>query len=268
MNRRRKTGFTLIELLIVIGLLAALTALVLPSLSADRSEAMAGINQYNKAGTARAMYEYHDLFGEYPNDMHTGLSENSSSASAMPGFPKPMKAKAIASRTTLDANEVESLSAAGITSVCYGDGLNSQTLAAGTSYVIETTDWSIGRSTTPMTFNGMSTYELLAQYLGGTAEDSDSDGTPDAYDGNGRIIALYITPTTDWSSDSSSDWSKGAVELGISLDGQVPMPTVAVDDSSDVDFAYYAAHFIVDGTGEKPAKLVGITCSGGGALNP
>ena len=52
-TRKGRGGFTLIELLIVIGLLAALAALVLPKLSADRKKALAGIDDYNEAGTAR-----------------------------------------------------------------------------------------------------------------------------------------------------------------------------------------------------------------------
>jgi prepilin-type N-terminal cleavage/methylation domain-containing protein len=52
---KTKGGFTLIELLIVIGLLGALTALILPRLAADHEEAMGDVCDYNQAGTVRVL---------------------------------------------------------------------------------------------------------------------------------------------------------------------------------------------------------------------
>ncbi|MFW5864150.1 MAG: type II secretion system protein, partial [bacterium] len=52
-RKNRKSGFTLIEMLVVIGLLGALTALVLPSLTANREEALGDVCDYNQAGTVR-----------------------------------------------------------------------------------------------------------------------------------------------------------------------------------------------------------------------
>lgn len=253
MKFQRSGGFTLIELLIVIGLLGALTALILPSLAADRSEALGEINQYNKAGTARALYEYHGLFGEYPDYLHTGTDANDS---VMDGMPAPMKKAVHGTTATLTASEAESLNNVGIDTVCYDTGLNTKAVEAGV-VVLDSTEWTIGGSTTEMTFEGRTPTEWI--------EDTYGDAS------SGRVIALYLTPTTDWSGTSgNSDWTKGAVELGISMEGQCPLPTTSVD-GGDVDFAYYAAHFLVDSTGAddpEDAILLGVTCTGGNPLNP
>ncbi|NMA45119.1 MAG: type II secretion system protein GspG, partial [Lentisphaerae bacterium] len=57
-NRVMRSQFTLIELLIVIGLLGALTALILPSLMADREEALGDVCDYNQAGTVRVLKQF------------------------------------------------------------------------------------------------------------------------------------------------------------------------------------------------------------------
>ena len=91
-------GFTLIELLIVIGLLGALTALVLPSLTADREEALGSICDYNQAGTVRTLRQFASMMGHYPNQFHTGLYTETAttkgavgSTGVMPGLPGAQK---------------------------------------------------------------------------------------------------------------------------------------------------------------------------------
>ena len=71
--KKGKSGFTLIELLIVIGLLGALVALVLPALTGSREEALAAVDDYNQTGTLRTPTLYVNLYGVLPSDMHTRL---------------------------------------------------------------------------------------------------------------------------------------------------------------------------------------------------
>ena len=89
--------------------------------------------------------------------------------------------------------------------------------------------------------------------------------------GAGEVVVLWIAPTTDWSGqieNANNDWTKGAVELSIDLEGQCPIPTKDTQTIADeASFAYYMAYFKAynDGT---PAKLIGTTCPECGVMNP
>jgi prepilin-type N-terminal cleavage/methylation domain-containing protein len=283
-NVRASKGFTLIELLIVIGLLGALTALVLPSLSADRREAMMDVSEYNKAGTARALQQYHQITGQYPADMHSGLEASDSGATGnrMDGMQKSMAFNVTdgsgsppakpASIQRLTQTMVDSLAAAGITSLCYNTGLNSKTLAeddyvvmscnsAGEQWLHKDFGPPVGGSGNPpkgkITFDGRPLDEWVVDMNGGTR--------------NGVVIACWITPTVNWEAGSgdNNDWSKGNVELGIEIEGQAPVPTEAAEPGGEIEFVYYIGHFLVDNDdsdGVQAAQLIGITC--GKPLNP
>lgn len=86
---RPRRGFTLIEPLIVIGLLGALAALVLPSMMADREKALEKICDYNNAGTLRVLKQYQAFTGNLPDGLHTGLKVATGAASSdkMDGMP-------------------------------------------------------------------------------------------------------------------------------------------------------------------------------------
>ncbi|AKJ64843.1 type II secretion system protein [Kiritimatiella glycovorans] len=274
-KRNKKSGFTLIELLIVIGLMGALVALVLPKLTADRRESMMDVSQYNKAGTIRTLYQYEEITGKYPNDMHSGLT-NAASGGRMPGMQKSMAFNISngggpkpASIQPLTTNMVASLNAAGITSLCYDSGFNSRTLAVG-DYVVMSCNpdgeqW-LHKHFTPhvgstgkgkITFEGRALDEWVTDMNGGASD--------------GVIIPCWVTPTIDWQAGSgdNTDWTKGNVELGISMEGQAPVPTEDAEGGNEVNFAYYTAHFLVDDDdtdGIQPAKLIGVMC--GKPLNP
>lgn len=273
MMRRLRSSFTLIELLIVIGLLGALTALILPSLSADREEALADVCDYNQAGTVRVLKQYKQLTGVYPDQMHTGLA-SATAAGAIAGLPDNqtynMVTNAAVNQTVLTAEEVASLTAAGIDTVCSGTGLNVNNVAATTfvAHVAGGTaiawvgdedtsgDGSIGDGDAEMTFDGATVTEWV------------TDSNP--MDGKaGSIVCLWIAPTIDWAAASggNGDWSKGNVNLGIDLAGKCPIPAKSTADGVDPEFAYYLAYFkcYTDGTA---AKLIGTTCPECGSLNP
>jgi prepilin-type N-terminal cleavage/methylation domain-containing protein len=277
-RRSRKSGFTLIEMLIVIGLLGALTALILPALSADRREALMDISDYNKAGTVRVLKQYKGITGQYPADMHSGLVAYASGATGnrMPGMQKSMAFNVSdgtgsppakpASIQQLTQTMVDSLAAAGITSLCYDSGLNSRPLAAG-DYVVMSCNtageqWlhkdfspGVGGSGNPpkgkITFDGRTLDVWVTDMNGGT--------------NNGVVVVCWVTPTTNWEAGSgdNNDWTKGNVEIGIDLPGQAPVPTEDAEGGLDVTFAYYNGHFLVDndnGDGVQPAELIGVAC--------
>ena len=294
---QRKKGFTLIELLIVIGLLGALTALVLPSLSADRTEAMADACDYSHYGTVRTLKQFRQVTGHYPAGLHTGLVSIGSQSDAfgstgstpvdgvMPGLPSAL-AKRFGSATApgkntqgdstfqLTANQVLSLEKAGLTTLSYGGGLNSVAVATG-NRVIRIKDTWRDDGNNPFSFDGTPVFAAAGTKswtgkpaAGGTA--TPADCIHKKINKGGTVIVLWVAPTTDWDSrmNTGNDWSKGNVELKIDLEGKCPVPTQGVDGTDDVSFSYYMAFFLVDDTGAEPAVLIGASCPEDGLLNP
>jgi prepilin-type N-terminal cleavage/methylation domain-containing protein len=269
MKKNKQSGFTLIELLIVIGLLGALTALILPRLSADREEAMGDVCDYNQAGSVRVLTQYKDMFGAYPAGMHNGLDGTDAAAEAIEGLPDAQEDHMITSiattRLALSANQAASLAAAGITSVASDTGYNITTVAAGVNVAQACADdgenpW-FDDGGVEMTFDGVA----ISDWADGT------DGPSWNVDGGaGPVVCLWITPTVDWESaqgdGGNSDWTKGSVEYGISMEGKCPIPVVPAS-GDEVSFAYYMAYFKVfnDGTA---ARMIGSTCPECGILNP
>lgn len=267
-KKKNNQGFTLIELLIVIGLLGALTALILPSLSANREEALGDVCDYNQAGTVRTLNQYNNLLGVFPDDMHNGMTAKDNSALAMPGLPNAQNVNmgdgATIPTTTLHsltAEEVASLAEAGIDSICSGDGLDSDAIAVGT-HVAVAVDW-VDDGGDAYSFDGIT----LANWQTGTGTPSwDQDAT--GVGKTGTVICLWIAPTVNWSAGDAgnNDWTKGNVELGIALEGQCPIPTAGLD--GDADFAYYMAYFKVYSDGTTAARLLGTSCPECGIMNP
>ena len=260
---KNKGGFTLIELLIVIGLLGALTALILPRLAADREEAIGDVCDYNQAGTLRVLNQYYDLFGKYPKGLHNGLDGTGASAAAIDGLPDfqgvNMLTNAATTIVALTTNQATSLVAAGITTVAYSNGYNLVNVATDVRVARCTTSW-VTDEEIGYTFDGLG----ISAWEAGTA-------TPawDTANGAGIVVTLWVAPTTDWSDKGdggNNDWTKGEVELGLSLEGQCPVPVKSAT-GGEPTFAYYMAYFKVYNSGAK-ARLIGTSCPECGVLNP
>ncbi len=261
----RKSGFTLIEMLIVIGLLGALTGLLLPALSVNREEALGDVCDYNQAGSVRVLKQYRSMFGGYPADMHNGLQGTDGAAVAMEGLPDAQEDHMVNdlddTRHALTEDQADSLIAAGITSVCSDTGLNSTAVAADVNVAAACADdgsnaW-LDDGGVEMTFDGIS----ISDWAQGTAGPSWNSST-------GPVVCLWIAPTVNWAAGSgdNNDWTKGNVEYGIEMEGQCPIPTAAAS-GDDVSFAYYMAYFKVFNDGS-PARMIGSTCPECGVLNP
>jgi prepilin-type N-terminal cleavage/methylation domain-containing protein len=263
----KQGGFTLIELLIVIGLMGALTALILPRLSADREEAMGDVCDYNQAGSVRVLTQYNDIFGAYPAGMHNGLGGTDVAAVAIEGLPDAqldhMVTDIATTRHALTADQAASLVAAGITNVASGTGYNLTEVEEDVNLAAAcaadgSNPWNDDGGV-EMTFDGVAISDWAT-----------ATGTPSWDASGGPVVCLWITPTVDWESaqgdGGNSDWTKGAVEYGISMEGKCPIPTAAAS-GDEVSFAYYMAYFKVydDGT---PARMIGSTCPECGVLNP
>jgi prepilin-type N-terminal cleavage/methylation domain-containing protein len=264
-RRNRNSGFTLIEMLIVIGLLGALTALILPSLSANREEALGDVCDYNQAGTVRVVKQYHNLVNGYPAGMHNGLDDTIATAEAIEGLPDAQEDHMITNiadtRHALTADQAASLAAAGITDVAYGTGYNITSATVGVNVAAAcaadgSNPWNDDGGV-EMTFDGIDISDWAT-----------ATGTPPWDASAGPVICLWITPTINWTAGSgdNNDWSKGNVELGIELEGQCPIP-VAAASGDEVGFAYYMTYFKVYDDGS-PARMIGSTCPECGVLNP
>lgn len=255
-NRAKRHGFTLIELLIVIGLLGALTALILPSLSASREDALLDVCDYNQAGTVRTLVQYANLYGVLPDQMHTGLGANDAVARAnlmdMPTLNDAGNEEALAenflrvgSSHQLTANQAASLIAGGIANLAY-DAYTIVPTAADVYVAVVTADWEDDGGA-GYTFKGRS-----LEQLGVTGAGAD-----------GVLIPLFIAPTMDWESGygSVNDWAaKADVQIKVDLEGACPIP-------ADSEFRYYVAYVKAFDDGSA-AKLIGTSCPENGIMNP
>lgn len=238
---KTKGGFTLIELLIVIGLLGALTALILPRLAGERDTALLDVCDYNQAGTARTLAQYAQLYGVLPDAMHTGLETGGD----LMGMPEAAVANFTASTVPLTQEQANSLIAGGLVNLAYDGGYNPVPVAAGLDVCAVTATW-VDDAGGPFTFRGRTLDDLG---ITGTGAD-------------GILIAMFITPTIDWESGygSTADWSHGNMQLAIDLEGSCPIPLNA-------EFRYYIAYVKAFNDGS-PARLIGTSCPEHGILNP
>jgi prepilin-type N-terminal cleavage/methylation domain-containing protein len=239
-------GFTLIELLIVIGLIAALASILLPSLMGSREDALEGICSYNQAGTLRTLRQYQAMTGNLPDGFHSGLKIDEDSGAAlnepMAGMPPALikvLAEATASNPTagivqLTAAEANSLKAAGINYLAYGNGKSNPTNSIESMGYIATALGSYVISIGNGCHNEGDPDQKLYTFNGKTI-DSYLD------EGFSNVIALFLTSTVSWEAPSTS-WVKGFT-LKMEVPGTCPIP--------QTDFAYYVAYVGVKGEGYK-----------------
>ncbi|MDZ7618226.1 MAG: prepilin-type N-terminal cleavage/methylation domain-containing protein [Patescibacteria group bacterium] len=220
-NHKARRGFTLIELLIVIGLLGALTALVLPAMMADREDALGNVCDYNQAGTVRVLKQFQQITGKLPNGMHSGLQKD---ATPMEGIPSAQSDHFALSDTiqTLTADEAKALRDAGVTMIAQDIDLNYLDVQEGTPVVVCTHDWKTDEGD-DFSFDGLEIAELEAR-------------------GMSKCVVFWIAPTTAWDapSEANKDWGGGKVSVGMDLVGKCPVPAEGL--TGEPEFSYYMAY--------------------------
>ena len=261
---KNKGGFTLIELLIVIGLLGALTALILPRLAADRRTAIEDVMHYNVAGTMRTLKQHKTMAGTYPDYLHTGFVQaEASGILPMPGLPRGagqnlMRGGLGTGRRQLTATEAASLTNAGIANLSVG-ATGSVAVAALPVVAVNVTAWRSDGEARTTHIDGRS-----------IADWQDS--------GNYTVIPFYVTPKAVWGKGTggNQDWTKGNFEVSLDLVGKVTMSTSPYGTDGNgagqdsVDFPYVTAFFLVDSNdadGVEAARLIGIGGPSGSILN-
>ena len=290
-SRQLKKGFTLIELLIVIGLLGALTALVLPSLQGDREEAMAKVCDFNQAGTLRTLEQYQDMYGVCPSNLHTGFMTQAGSAftDVVEGLPEAQEGnmKDKFKHAQLDASQALSLAKAGVTSLAFGEKSTT-----GTDAYKQDADGNYLDSTGTITTNpdeyvslgasnGASMVGTSVIQVGTDWEDDSGNGTKysfygktiEEYEAEGAIVVrLWLTSMTNWDKpatgkSANQDWTGGNFKLKLKVAGQCPIPAEALSGDDGVTFSYYMVYFQVFNDGSK-AKFIGTSCPEDGIFNP
>ena len=269
-NKKHKTGsqgFTLIELLIVVALLGALAALVLPSMSANRTKAMEATCDYNQVSTIKTLNDHYALNGALPDMLHTGLKadvDTIGDANDLMGVP----GEDAVDGNTLDNmlhnatvgcfsdEELASLKAACLENVVYGDGSVEVALTTSAGHVLflndeDSSDPYLSDDPANITFNGHGVKWWNGTDAGGAA---------------GRVFMTFISPITDWTTSGDNDWGKGLDStVSVKKAGECKVPT-------DSDFNYYIAYikaFSAQVDNETvPAILVGTSCPECGVTNP
>ncbi len=272
-----RKNFSLIELLIVIGIMGALTALILPQFQDAEDNAKDTGCDYNNSGTLRYVTMFRAANGVYPNGFHTGLNASDAATTVQDSDGNSALVDATADNFTssgsaaLTETEANSLRAAGITSLAYGTGTADTSVATGV--YVNTIDTTAAAATNitlgdgsyaiwsddgeEFTINGKGLEEWAAA---GSIKPLDTASDP-----AGVIVPLFAAPTIDWETAYDSDGNvKQESPVSIALEGKCPWP-------EDGKFRYYICLFkvydSVDSNGDPiPARLIGTACPECGSL--
>ncbi|MEM8549867.1 MAG: prepilin-type N-terminal cleavage/methylation domain-containing protein [Verrucomicrobiota bacterium] len=281
-TKKSRRGFSLIELMIVIVIIGALTAIIIPQFDASESEAKDAGCDASNYGTIRQLASYRSINGVYPSRLHTGYETNAAAPEWM-GNSTGSDASALAEITGanydlstpvgLTAGQATSLIAAGLDRLSYGgfgEGVDFPALDGSvddSAYVASVTgDWfeehdtaGAGVAGTEVTINGLPVYAYTAPDP--QVDWDHSTGTFNTgVTADGIVIPLFVAPTADWDNavvDGASTESK----IQMAQEGGCPWL------EGGADFRYYIAFMKVYDNGD-PAKLIGTACPECGSLNP
>lgn len=282
--RVKKAGkkcFSLIELLIVIGIMGALAALILPSFSDSETAAKDAACDYNQAGTLRYLTMFHSANGVYPSGFHTGLKDGGSEIMENLTTAATYNFGTASAPETLSGGEAASLEKAGIVSLAYdSNGLpkaivNSEGAVAADvkvpvvkttgAYWTETINVATGKvdpAGEKVKVRGIPLTDVAA--LGAKSDYTNGDLTATVAknfrketEPDFKIVPLFVAPTVDW--DTFYKDGPKPSKISIAMTGKCPW--------GKADQArYYIAFFKVysDGTA---AKLLATSCPDCGILD-
>ena len=86
MNMKKKEGFSLIELMIVVVILGALTAIILPQFDVSETEVKDTACDASNYGTLRQLASFRSANGVYPTGFHTGYAKAESIMPSLPDY--------------------------------------------------------------------------------------------------------------------------------------------------------------------------------------
>ncbi|MFA7174882.1 MAG: prepilin-type N-terminal cleavage/methylation domain-containing protein [Kiritimatiellia bacterium] len=264
-----RKGFSLIELMIVIVIIGALVAIILPQFNASESEAKDVGCDASNYGTLLQLSNYRSINGVYPSRMHTALeSAGGNIMGTTEGVSKlaSITASNILYRSnivTLDEKQAGSLAAAGVEYVANGGfGIEADFTAVsnGVSVVQVDHDWfedAKGEDkSSSVTINGLPIFAYANEDPQLQFKPGDSSATK----ADGIVVPLTVAPTTDWE-NAVVGGDKFASRIGVAQEGGCPWM------EGGAEFRYYIAFFKVFNDG-RPAKMIGTACPECGSLNP
>jgi prepilin-type N-terminal cleavage/methylation domain-containing protein len=276
MKKAMKQGFSLIELMIVVVIIGALTAIILPQFSMSETEAKDAGCDASNYGTLRQMVNFKSVNGVYPSRLHTGFEDATAADTVAMGATDgsalaDVTAYNLTNETvvaTLNEGQADSLIAAGIDYLAAGGfGVNAvfTPVASGVAVRSINQDWYEGfhddgsaDTDTAITINGLPIFTYASSDPQLDYEVGDAIGDLD--DVNGIVVPLFAAPTADWDR---------AVVDGASMESKVSVaqaggcPWLEAGD----EFRYYITFFKVFDNGDA-AKLIGTACPECGSLNP
>jgi prepilin-type N-terminal cleavage/methylation domain-containing protein len=264
-----RKGFSLVELMIVVVIIGALVAIILPQFNMSESEAKDAGCDASNYGTLRQLTSFRSINGVYPSRLHTGF-ETAALSSAM-GTTEGATALAevtlsnLVTHTetvSLNADQAKSLADGGLVYLANGGfGIEPefQVVTNSVSVCAVNANWyedaHEGGTESPVTINGLPIYAY-------SLNDPQLDYEPgDSYvsEDDNIVVPLFVAPTVDW---EYADRASGiGSRVSVAQEGGCPWL------EAGEQFRYYIAFFKVFGDGS-PAKLIGTACPECGSLNP
>ena len=264
-EKRARAGFSLIELMIVVVIIGALVAIIIPQFNASESEAKDAGCDASNYGTLRQISNYRSLNGVYPSRLHTGFESDAGSGAPMGTSDCSKLASVTAtnfvSKSTwaaLTADQASSLAKAGIVKLAYGGfGINADFVptTGGVHVARVTASWleDHNDNTTIVTVNGVD----LKDYV--QVDPYDSSASPEE---DGIVVPLIAAPTADFDNYYlGSESAKYASKVSVAQVGACPWV------EKGTEFPFYVCFFKVYDDG-RAAKMIGTACPECGSLNP
>ncbi len=275
--------FSLVELLIVVAIIGALVALILPHMESNEQEAKDTACDYNSYGTLRYLTMFRSMNGVYPSGFHTGLATNAAGATTVENMAGFTAANMCGNSTTASALTVQSTDdneySATSTSAALASGFATSLQKAGIAKLYYGTGSSTTGVATSTTCNAVQLDDedswledqtITADSGGATATITTSDAADVTINGekmsdiagtSDGVIPLYVTPTIDWDHYYDSTGAEaGDSKVKIALAGQCPNLVKGA-------FRYYICMFKVYNDGSA-AELAGTLCPECGSVNP
>lgn len=257
---RSRKSFSLIELLIVIGILGALAALILPSFASAEKEAKGTADAYNSSGIVRYVHMFQNANGYFPSGFHTGLTTAGVPLTVLPEtfaekgvFEETGPFSALALTDADKAMYISSLKAAGINYLGAGDIAKAtmtplkDTTSTATAIKLDPAKLTEDQAKA-LTFGGRKLADWVKPLQFEMGE----------HDDNGIIVALFVTPNVDWETVYSGGYHQhedhGHFETRTA--SKVALKNTPASAVSDADFKYYACLFKLNNDGSA-AQLIG-----------
>ena len=245
--------FSLIELLIVIAIIGALSALIIPAFSSSEQEAKSVSDNYNSRGILRYIHMFQNANSCYPSGFHTGLDSSGAALTTLPV--KILHEGALESAFSIvelsdvaGAKYISSLKGAGINYLS-ADEVSSAVATPLKDSSTTVKVLKVDPDELELVFNGRE----LAAYLKPIQFEMDSHAD------NGIIVALFVTPNVDWETVYSGDYlahgSHGHFEKRTA--SKIALKNTPVSGVSDADFNYFIALFKLNNSGAN-AQLIGM----------